>query len=407
VWGDGALDRGKLTSDLQKVCEAEAQLFRGLPLKDYLFLIYLTDKGRGGLEHKSSTSLLFPHPNLANPKGWEDFLTLAAHEYFHLWNVKRIKPLRLVPFDYAQENYTELLWAFEGITSYYEGLLVRRAGLMSASRFLVRLGEAITALHGTPGRKVQTLVEASLTAWIKHYRPDENSPNSAISYYLKGKVVATLLDLEIRRSTRNEQSLDDVMRLLWARYGDERGLPEDGVERAAEEVSGRDLSPFFDAAVRSTQELDYSGFRNVGLELKFRVKESANDKGGTHPQLKAGELKWKGWLGLTLKGNGSIGTVLEDSPAMRAGLYADDDVVALDGYRVDGPGLILRCEEKKPGDLVAVTVFRRDRLREVTVQLGDKPADAAYLARVEQPSEEQKSAYSAWLGAPWEETPSP
>src|SRR5262249_47346643 len=270
---------------------AESALFGGLPMRRYLFLIYLADKGRGGLEHKASTSLLFARPNLLNSKGWEDFLTLAAHEYFHLWNVKRIKPRSLVPFDYSEESYTQLLWAFEGTTSYYDNLLVRRAGLMSASRYLNRLGECLTALHSTPGRKVQTLAEASMMAWIKHYRPDENSPNSAISYYLKGEIVAALLDLEIRRATQDERSLDDVMRLLWTRYGDERGVPEDGVERAATEVASRDLSAFFDRAIRSTAELDYSAFQHVGLEVKFRVKESPGDKGGSPPRIKPAELK--------------------------------------------------------------------------------------------------------------------
>ncbi|HME91779.1 MAG TPA: PDZ domain-containing protein [Myxococcaceae bacterium] len=403
VWGGDALDREKLAADLQKVCEAESALFGGLPMRRYLFLIYLADKGRGGLEHKASTSLLFARPNLLNSKGWEDFLTLAAHEYFHLWNVKRIKPRSLVPFDYSQESYTQLLWAFEGTTSYYDNLLVRRAGLMSASRYLNRLGECLTALHSTPGRKVQTLAEASMMAWIKHYRPDENSPNSAISYYLKGEIVAALLDLEIRRATQDERSLDDVMRLLWTRYGDERGVPEDGVERAATEVASRDLSAFFDRAIRSTAELDYSAFQHVGLEVKFRVKESPGDKGGSPPRIKPAELKPKGWLGISIKGGATIASVLEGSPAMKAGLYADDDIVALDGYRVDGAGLIARCEEKRPGETAKVTVFRRDRLVEVEIPLEDKPADAAYLARMENPTEAQRAAFQAWLNASWEE----
>src|SRR6266851_181649 len=164
LWGEAQLDRPKLLADLAKICETEAQMFDGLPMKRFLF----------------------PRFHLPTSKGWEDFLTLVAHEYFHLWNIKRIKPKSLVPFNYGEESYTGLLWAFEGITSYYDNLLVRRAGLMSAARYLARLGEAVTSLHATPGRRVQTLVEASLAAWIKHYRPDENSPNSAISYYLKG-----------------------------------------------------------------------------------------------------------------------------------------------------------------------------------------------------------------------------
>jgi predicted metalloprotease with PDZ domain len=403
VWGDSPVDEQKMVGDLQKICEEEARMFGGLPLKRYLFLIYLTDRGRGGLEHKASTALLFSRAALIGAKGWEDFLTLAAHEYFHLWNVKRIKPQTLVPFDYGQESYTSLLWAFEGITSYYDNLLVRRAGLMTPSRFLTRLGEAISALHATPGRRVQTLAEASVLAWIKHYRPDENSANSSISYYLKGEIVSILLDLEIRRATQDRKSLDDVMRLLWQRYGKENGVPEDGVERAASEVASVDLSAFFQRSLRSSQELDYAPFAHVGLEVNFRVRESGSDKGGSPPRVKPSDWKAKGWLGVTVKGTSTIASVLDDSPAMQAGLYPDDDIVALDGYRIDGQGLIVRCEEKKPLEWVRLAIFRRDQLLELPVRLGLKPADAAYLARVEAPTDAQRAAYRRWLNAPWDE----
>ncbi len=403
VWGDTVPDAARLCFDLQRICETQARMFGGLPMSRYLFLLYLTDKGRGGLEHKASTSLLFPRAGLHNARGWEDLLTLAAHEYFHLWNIKRVKPRALVPFDYGQENYTSLLWAFEGATSYYDNLFVLRSGLMGASRYLTRLGETLTHLHATPGRKAQTLAEASLVSWVKHYRPDEHSPNSAISYYLKGEVVAALLDLEIRRATGDAKSLDDVMRLLWQRYGDESGVPEDGVEAAASEVAGRDLSAFFDRAVRTTEELDYSVFSHVGLEVHFRPRESTSDKGGVPVRTK-GEARPKGWLGITTKGSSTVAVVLEGSPAQEAGLYVEDDVVALDGWRVDGAGLLSRCEDKSPGDTVYLTVFRRDRLVEVPVTLGQKPSDAAWLARVDKPTDAQKAAWHAWLGAPWEES---
>jgi predicted metalloprotease with PDZ domain len=402
VWGEPQPDKDKLTADLAKIVETEAQLFGGLPLKRYVFFLYLSDKGRGGLEHKASTALLYPRFSLSSTKGWEDFLSLAAHEYFHLWNVKRIKPRALVPFDYSQENYTQLLWAFEGVTSYYDILFVRRANLMPASRYLVRVGESISGLQGTPGRKVQTLAEASLNTWIKHYRPDEHSTNSAISYYLKGEVVATLLDLEIRRATSDARSLDDVMRLLWEKYGQEQGVPEDGWESACAAVAGKSLTAFFDRALRSTEELDYSVFAHVGLELKSRQKESSNDKGGT-PRGKGSDDKPRGYLGVTLKGGGTLATVLEGTPAHEAGLYADDDLVALDGFKVDGATLISRCEEKRPGETVRITVFRRDKLLDVPVVLGSKPADAYYLARVERPTDAQKAAFKGWVGAAWEE----
>jgi len=402
VWGDTPQDPDKLTADLQKICETEARLFGGLPMKRYLFLVYLTDKGRGGLEHAASTALLFPRAAFQSVRGWEDFLTLAAHEYFHLWNIKRVKPRALVPFDYSQENYTTLLWAFEGMTSYYDNLFIRRAGLMSAQRYLTRLGETLTTLHSTPGRRVQTLADASLMSWIKHYRPDENSGNSAISYYLKGEVTCALLDLEIRRATGDAKGLDDVVRRLWQRHGDGLGVSEDGVEAIASEVAGKDLTPFFDRAVRGTEELDYSAFSYVGLEMGFRVRESSTDKGGTPPR-KSGDTKPKGWVGLAFKGSATVAAVMDGSPAMEAGIYPDDEVVALDGYKTDAAGLVSRCEDKRPGEAVRVTLFRRDKLMEIPIVLGQKPLDTVYFTRVEKPTDAQKAAFQAWLGAAWDE----
>ncbi len=404
LWGEPQLDEKKLVTDLTRIIETEAALFGGLPTKRYVFFVYGTDKGRGGLEHKACTALLYPRTGFSSAKGWEDFLTLCAHEYFHLWNVKRVKPGRLVPFDYAQENYTELLWYFEGGTSYYDNLLTRRAGLMGGTRYLTRLGESLTALQTTPGRRVLPRAEASVISWTKHYRPDENSPNTAVSYYLKGEIVCALLDLTIRRATNDEKSFDDVARLLWKRFGDESGVPETGVEAAAEEVAGTSLRDFFAAALRGTGELDYEVFSHVGLEARFRPRESAADKGGTPPRSRV--EKFEGWLGIIPKSGNGIATVLDGSPAMLAGLYADDEVIALDGLKCDASGLLNRVEDRKPGDAVRVTVFRRDKLLELSVTLGQKPADAVYLQRVERPTEAQKFAYQAWLGTPWLDTES-
>ncbi|MBL8910256.1 MAG: M61 family metallopeptidase, partial [Archangium sp.] len=399
LWGDPQLDEKKLVGDLGRIIETEAAMFGGLPMKRYVFFVYGTDKGRGGLEHKASTALLYPRTGFASSKGWEDFLTLCAHEYFHLWNVKRVKPLRLVPFDYSQENYTELLWFFEGGTSYYDNLLTRRAAQMSGSRYLTRLGESLTSLHTTPGRKVLPLAEASTVSWIKHYRPDENTANTAISYYLKGEIVCLLLDLTIRRATDDQKSLDDVCRLLWKRYGNESGVPEDGVEAACSEVAGTSLKDFFATGLRSTAELDYEVLSHVGLEVKFRPRESPADKGGTPPRPK--ERKVEGWLGIVPSSGSRIVTVLDGSPASVGGLYADDEVIALDGLKCDATQLTNRVEEKKPGETVKVTVFRRDKLIEVPVTLEAKPADGVYVQRVERPTDAQRAAYQSWLGTPW------
>lgn len=402
LWGEPQLDEKKLVADLTRIIETEAAMFEGLPMKRYVFFVYGTDKGRGGLEHKASTALLYPRTGFASAKGWEDFLTLCAHEYFHLWNVKRIKPKALVPFDYAQENYTQLLWFFEGGTSYYDNLLVRRAGLMSGARYLVRFGESLTALHTTPGRAVMPLVDASWLSWIKHYRPDENSPNSAISYYLKGEIVSALLDLHLRRATQDQKGLDDLLRLLWNQYGDESGVPEDGIERAAEAIAGTSLEDFFDHALRSTRELDYSVFSHVGLEVRFRPRETSADKGGT-PARKGAEKTGGGWLGILPKSGAGVATVLDGAPAQQAGISSDDEIVALDGLKCDAAQLVARCEDKKAGDVVKVTLFRRDKLLELVVTLGAKPADAGWLARVDAPTEQQKASYKAWLGAAWDD----
>jgi predicted metalloprotease with PDZ domain len=181
-------------------------------------------------------------------------------------------------------------------------------------------------------------------------------------------------------------------------------VPEEGVEQVASEVAGVDLSAFFARAVHSTEELDYGVFEHVGLEVRFRARESSSDKGGGASRLKEAELAQRGWLGLTVRGSSTVATVLEGSPAQEAGLYADDEVVALEGWRVDGASLLNRCEDRSPGVTVRVTVFRRDRLLEVPVVLGRKPQDAAWLTRVERPTSAQKAAYEAWLKAPWEDT---
>ena len=248
------------------------------------------------------------------------------------------------------------------------------------------------------------LAEASLISWTKHYRPDENTLNTAVSYYLKGELVCALLDLTIRRATNDQRSLDDVLRLLWTRFGDESGVPEKAVEAAAEEIAGTSLRDFFARSLHGTVELSYEVFDHVGLEPRFRTRESPNDKGGTPRGSKVEKIE--GWLGIIPRSGNAIATVLEGSPSMAAGLYAEDEVIAFDGLKCDAAGLVNRCEDKKPGEVVRVTVFRRERLLEVPVTLGLKPADGVYLQRVERPTEAQKQSFQAWLGTPWIEAES-
>jgi predicted metalloprotease with PDZ domain len=405
IWGQGNLDVPQLLKDLQAIVEVEAKLFGGLPFDRYLFILLLSDKGRGGLEHKASTTLLYPRFGFKPRKAYEELLTLAAHEYFHLWNVKRIKPAALVPFDYGQESFTTLLWAMEGLTSYYDTLLTRRAGLLSADRYLERQGENLTSLAQTPGRQVQSLGDASTCAWIKYYRQDENTANSAVSYYLKGEIVGMLLDLELRQATGGKKSLDDLMRLLFERYGDERGVDEAGIERAAAEVAGKPLQTFFDRAVRSTAELDYALLSTVGLEVRARQRDGASDKGGTPEKARKEAEAPKGYLGAvtrTVEGRAVVTYALAGTPAMRDGLLAEDELVAMDGYRIDPDKLTSRVEELPPGARVTFTLLRREQLRTVAVQLDEKPRDTLWLARRDDATPAQKAAFEAWLGEPFD-----
>src|SRR5947199_236377 len=225
----------------------------------YLCIRHLNYKGRGGLEHRRSCALLVPRFAFVQKAAYEDFLQLVAHEYFHLWTVKRIRPQAFTPYDWTRENHTRLLWAMEGLTSFYEVVALRRAGLITPERFVAIWAERITQLWRTPGRLRTPLELASYDSWIKHYRPDESTANTTVSYYLKGSVVGFLLDLEIRRRTSGARSLDHVMRLLFERHGRPPGLPEDGVEKTASEVAGEDLRPWFDRAIRSADELDIEG----------------------------------------------------------------------------------------------------------------------------------------------------
>jgi predicted metalloprotease with PDZ domain len=406
IWGEGNYDRGVLAHDLIRICEAEMSLFGGSPCREYTFLLMTSDKGRGGLEHANSTALLYPRFGFRPRKAYEEFLSLAAHEYFHLWNVKRIKPHAFVPYSYDRENYTTLLWAMEGITSYYDTLMLRRAGLITAKRYLEKVGEALTVLARTPGRQTLPLADASLLTWVKYYRPDENAPNNQVSYYVKGEIVALLLDLLIRQKTRGTKSLDDVMRLLWSAYGSGKGMAEDGVEAAAVEVAGESVSSFFDQSIRSTEELDYSLLGAVGLALATRPSTGSNDKGGTPRSEEDGGKQV--WLGITTKPVDSrivIASVIARSPAAEGGLYPEDEIVAVDGYRADPASWSGRLQDDhRSGDKVKLTVFRRDRLVDVPVTLAPAPMDACYLEPSPSPDAAAKALYLGWLGEAFPES---
>jgi predicted metalloprotease with PDZ domain len=394
VWGRGNADLGRLAADLTTIVEAVGRFWGGLPYRRYLFILHLTGKGRGGLEHMGSTAVLYPRLGFSDPEAYGDALSLLIHEFFHAWNVKRLRPAALMPYRYEGEQYTRLLWWFEGATSYYEQLLLCRAGLLPARRYLRSLGRLLTQLARTPGAGKLTVEEASRLAWVKLYRPDENSANSGVSYYLKGELVALALDLALRRAGHD---LDGVTREAYARWS-ATGLPEDGIEQlAAERLGVEPARALFDGTVRGfgLPSLDLAV---IGLRLRRRVGQGNDDKGGTPGK---GEERPAGWMGAEFGGGLTIKSVREGSPAWQAGLTADDELLAEGGFRLDGKGLQLRLEEQGPSGRLRLTLFRRDELLEVEVALDEPPEDALWLELLPEATPAQRAAFTAWCGAEW------
>ena len=393
VEGEGAYDAERLRRDTQRIVEAEVEMMGDVPYRDYTFLLMLGEKGGGGLEHLNSTALMWRRFGFSTFEDWRGLHTLIAHEFFHLWNVKRIRPDALGPFDYTRENYTRLLWVAEGVTSYYEALFVRRAGLLSDRQYLDLMAREIQTLQNTPGRLEQSVEEASFDAWVKHYRPDENTINSAVSYYDKGALVGLLLDLEIRRRSGGARSLDDVMRALYKDVaGQGRNYTQEDFQRAAERAAGTGLEEFFRRYVRGREELDYDAALGwVGLRL-----DTASNSAGRPAAEEA-------YLGATLEekeGRLAVKNVPAGTPAYEQGLSAFDQIVAVDGYRATLDLLNARLSDRRPGEQLALTVFRGDELRTVNVRLGGRRAATYRIVPVAAPTEQQRRNYQSWLGAP-------
>ena len=405
MWGRGNYDADRIASDLTAITEASAAVFDGsLPYSRYAFITHLTDSRGGGLEHHNSSVLNFPQLGFQPDDKYAGFLQLATHELFHVWNVKRIKPVAFSPYDYSQENYTKLLWVMEGITDYYAMLICARAGVSSLEYFCKTIGERLTRLAQIPGRLEQSLEESSQDTWIKLYRPDENSINSTVSYYLKGSLVALALDLAIRERSKGAKSLDHVMRALWSQAQEQRALEEAEFGALVEEATGIAVTDLLTAYVSGTDELDVSELlRSVGLVLHARPSLGAKDKGGKPAPPDATETD--AWLGAVLarnsKGQLLVQSVPTGSPAAEQGLYAGDEVLALDGWRTTDSGAVdARLSERAAGDIVELTVFRRDQLQTVSVKLGKKPADTFWIEALSDAGAAHVKAFESWIGQP-------
>jgi predicted metalloprotease with PDZ domain len=380
----GVFDGPRATRDLERIILTNMKLWGSLPYDKYVFFNLLTGAS-GGLEHRNSVMMMASRWTMATEWRYLNWLSLASHEYFHAWNVKRLRPIELGPFDYEREVYPRSLWVSEGVTDYYADLQVARAGLSSTWEYLAQLSDAIRTLQTTPGRLTQPVQAASFDAWIKYYRSDENSINSSISYYTKGAVLGFVLDARVRAATAGARSLDDVMRAAYAHYSGARGFTPEEFRRIATEVAGIDLGPWFTRALETTEEIDYTPALDwFGLE--FRTPPPVSDP--------------PGWLGAKTRienGRLMIENVPRGTPALEAGVNPGDEILAIDDYRVLADKLDERLQSYSPGQKVTLLIARRDELKRVSVTLGQEPAERWTLMIRPGATPEQRARLAAWL----------
>lgn len=405
IRGRTRVDIQRLCHDLQRVCAQHMKLL-GAPdgLDRYLFLLDAPGSGYGGLEHGWSSSLVCARDHLPLrldedvSDEYRTFLGLASHEYFHLWNVKRMKPAVFTPYDLGRETHTGLLWVFEGITSYYDDLALVRSGLVTTESYLELVGQTITRVLRGPGRLRQSVEESSFDAWTKFYKQDANAGNAIVSYYAKGSLIALALDLKIRSESADAAfSLDDVMRECWARWGQTgAGMPEGGLEAVCNEITGLDLSDFFEASVRGTGELPLQQLLSrFGIDYKLRQPAGAQDKGGKPAKDNPGP-----WLGATLADDAAgavFRTVVNGGPAEKAGIAPGDIAVALDGLRLTAANSDRRLRTYRDKDLLELVVFRGDELLTTKIRLEEAPQNTCFLQLDQEADAGALGLQAAWL----------
>ncbi|MDQ4140771.1 MAG: PDZ domain-containing protein [Bacteroidota bacterium] len=385
MFGESNVNKDKFLADLKKITTTATQIMGDQPINRYLFIIHNTSNGGGGLEHKYSTTLQVKKWNYASPTGYISILNLAAHEYFHLWNIKRLRPAGLGPFNYDAETYTNLLWVSEGFTSYYANLIVRRSGFQTNEQYLTTTAKEISDLENTPGVRVQSAAESSFDAWIKYYRPNENSVNSGISYYSKGAVIGQLLNLEILQRTKGQKNLDDLMRQLYQQYYKklDRGFTDAEFKQAAENVAGGKLDNFFNDYIYGTKAPDYATyFSYAGL----RFVNQNNNK----PEANLGAK-----VSLTT-GKQIVTSVLRDGSAWQGGLNVNDEILAVNGYRIT-EDVNLSLAGARVGQPISLLVNRDGQILTLEFPLIATETRRYDITPIEKPAKGQTAILNKWL----------
>jgi predicted metalloprotease with PDZ domain len=384
-------DAARAVKDYEAIIREQRRFWGGLPYDKYLVLNVIAENRGGGLEHKNSTVLIASRGTTRSRNAYLAWLTTLTHEIFHAWNGKRLRPVELGPFDYEREVLTRGLWVVEGLSDYYGDLITLRAGLLTREEFLESLSGIIAEVQTTPGRFLQPVELASYDAWIRYYRPDENSPNVSISYYSKGQLVGFLLDARIRRATNGAKSLDDVMRAAYAKYSGPRGFTGEQFREVAEQVAGTSLADFWNIAVKGTAELPYADALAT-FGLRFRTAETTSSRAS---------------LGVSTRNDSGrlvVTPVVRDpaapDAAPAAGLSADDEILAINERRVTADQLNRRLDEYSPGERISLLVARGGQLLRLELVLGSQPPTAWDLEVDPAADDTQRTRLSAWLGPP-------
>lgn len=384
-FGEANYDKARLIKDFTTIIEKNFDFWGTVPYKHYTFIVHCTPQSGGGTEHINSTVVGVKPNAFETAQGYESFLRLISHEFFHTWNVKQLKPAGLTPYDWTKENYTSELWIAEGATSYYDGLMLVRTGQMSVESFYKEITNGVNDERRRPGNLVQPVAESSFDAWIKFWKRSGNSYNSESDYYSKGSYVCLVLDLEIRNSSKNKYSLDDVFRYMLRKFPlDVKGYTNDDFRKACEKFSGKNLKQFFADYVFGVKPIEWEKYLSyAGLELEH------SDSVITPV------------VGLFCSKNGDkiiVQDVIENSSALKAGLQKGDEIIALDGNRLSYEEAEKRIKELKTGDRVKVTVFRNNKISDFIISLEEIKLFNYSLKRPDNTAKLQDKIYNSWLG---------
>ena len=382
--GPGNYDAEKIKKDFAKIVDEATSVFGTHPCKNYTFFVHNVPAGGGGLEHLNSTSVQVQRFAYSNEATYQSFLGLVAHEYFHLWNVKRLRPVVLGPFNYDVENYTRMLWVSEGFTAFYDNWLVKRAGYNTPEKYLDIIANEYSAQTNLPGDKEQSVADASFDAWIKYYRRNENSNNTQVSYYDKGSILASLLNLMIIDHSGAKQNLDNLMSYLYEEYYNKKntGFTDEQFKAAAEKFTGKNLDEFYKNYVNGVTAIPYESFlKIVGLKLTD-LNATKNDA-------------YLGANSTSTNGKVLITSVVKNSPAYTYGINVNDEILAIDNFRTDD--LTKALTYKKAGDKITILLSRDGMIKTIEVTLIKNTTVKYKIEKMATPSPEQEAAYKQWI----------